>query len=160
MTDDAFAAHDAYESDDGEYALTTTPFDGRVTVDDDEYRVWVTMPTLDAATEEPIENVLENGWFETLALRLADAGGATRTDVDVPEPTVERRNGEVHVEWLLAHGDGARAAEAAKALVEYAEGTYVEGIVPGYSYLPPVADLIARARTEGDGEGERGPMPL
>ena len=118
------------------------------------------MPTLDAATEEPVEDVLENGWFETLALRLEDAGGATRGDVEVPEPTVERRNGEVRVEWLLAHGDGARAAEAAKALVEYAEGTYVEGIVPGYSYLPPVADLIARARTEGDGEGERGPMPL
>jgi hypothetical protein len=159
MTDDAFAAHDAYDTDGDEYVLTTTVFDGRVAVDD-EYRVSVTMPTLDAATEESIEDVLEDGWFETLSLRLEDAGSATRGSIETPEPTVERRNGEVHVEWPLAQDDGARAAEAAKALVEYAEGTYVEGIVPGYSYRSPVADLIAHARTEGDGEGERGPMPL
>ena len=160
MTDDAFAAHDAYESDEGEYALTTTPFDGRVAVADDEYRVWVTMPTLDAATEEPVEDVLENGWFETLSLRLEDAEGATRGDIDVPDPTVKQVGEEVRVEWVLVRADGTRAAEAAKALIEYAEGTYVEGIVPGYSYHSPVADLIASARTEGDGEGERGPMPL
>ena len=160
MTDDAFAAHDAYEADGTDYALTTTPFDGRVAVDGEEYRVAVTMPTLDAATEEPVEDVLEDGWFETLSLRLEDAGGATREDIAVPEPTVERVGETVRVEWLVTHGDPRRAAEAAKALIEYAEGTYVEGIVPGYSYLPPVADLIARARTQGDGEGERGPMPL
>ncbi len=156
----AFTTHDAYETEDGEYALTTTPFDGRVVVDGDEYRVSVTMPTLDAAAEESVDEVVEDGWFETLSLRLEDAAGATRADVEVPDPTVERRDGEVVVEWTVTLDDGARAAEAAKALIEYAEGTYVEGIVPGYSYLPPVADLLARARTEGDSEGERGPMPL
>ncbi|WP_435077497.1 DUF5813 family protein [Halococcus sp. AFM35] len=157
---DAFATHDAYETDDGEYALTTTPFDGRVVVDGDEYRVSVTMPTLDAAVEEPVDEVVEDGWFETLSLRLADAEGATRADIEVPDPTVERRGGKVVVEWTATLGDATRAAEAAKALIEYAEGTYVEGIVPGYAYRSPVADLIANARTEGDGEDERGPMPL
>jgi hypothetical protein len=160
MTDDAFATHDAYESADDEYALTTTPFDGRVAVEDDTYRVTVAMPTLDAATEEPVDEVVEDGWFDTLSLRLADAAGATRADVEVPDPTVERRGEAVFVEWSFTHDDSVRAAEAAKALIEYTEGTYVEGIVPGYSYQSPVADLIARARTEGDGEGERGPMPL
>lgn len=160
MTNDAFATHDAYEPDDDGYALTTTPFDGRVAVDGDECRVSVTMPTLDAAAEEPVDEVVEDGWFETLSLRMKDAAGATRGDVEVPDPTVERRGEEVVVEWTVTLGDAARAAEAVKALVEYAEGTYVEGVVPGYSYRSPVADLIARARTEGDGEGERGPMPL
>jgi hypothetical protein len=160
MTDDAFTTHDAYESENGGYALTTTPFDGRVTVEDETYRVRATMPTLDAATEEPVDGVVEDGWFETLSLRLADAAGATRMESDVPAPTVERVDEAVFVEWTFTHDDAARAAAAAKALIEYAEGTYVEGIVPGYSYLPPVADLIARARTEGNGEGERGPMPL
>jgi hypothetical protein len=160
MTDDAFATHDAYEPADDGYALTTTAFDGRATAEDDFYRVRVTMPTLDAATEEPVDEVVEDGWFETLSLRLADAAGATRADIDIAEPTVERRDEEVVVEWSFTHDDSARAAEASKALIEYAEGTYVEGIVPGYAYQSPVADLLARARTEGDGEGERGPMPL
>jgi hypothetical protein len=160
MTDDAFATHDAYEPDDDGYVLTTTPFDGRVTVEDGTYRATAMMPTLDAAAEESVDEVVEEGWFETLSLRLGDAAGATRADVEVPEPTVERRGGGVVVEWSFTHDDSARAAEAAKALVEYAEGTYVEGIVPGYSYQSPVADLIANARTQGDGEGESGPMPL
>jgi hypothetical protein len=160
MTDDAFATHDAYESQEGKYALTTTPFDGHVAAEDEFYRVTVTMPRLDAATDEPVDEVVEEGWFETLSLRLADAAGATRAGIDVTEPTVERRGEAVVIEWELAHDDSARVAAAAKALIEYAEGTYVEGIVPGYSYQSPVADLIARARTEGDGEDERGPMPL
>jgi hypothetical protein len=157
---DAFATHDAYEPADDGYALTTTVFDGRVVVDGDEYRVSVTMPTLDAAAEESVDEVVEDGWFETLSLRLEDAEGATRADIEVPNPTVERRGEEVVAEWIVPFGDMKRAAEAAKTLIEYAEGTYVEGIVPGYSYRSPVADLIANARTEGDGEDERGPMPL
>jgi hypothetical protein len=160
MTDDAFATHDAYESADDGYVLTTTPFDGRVVAEDELYRATVMMPTLDAATDEPVDEVVEDGWFETLSLRLEDAGSATHADIEVSDPTVERRDEAVFVEWTVSLGDATRAAEAAKALIEYAEGTYVEGIVPGYSYQSPVADLIARARTEGDGEGERGPMPL
>ncbi|MFW6045666.1 MAG: DUF5813 family protein, partial [Natronomonas sp.] len=56
-----------------------------------------------------------------------------------------------------------RAPEIAKAIGEFAEGTYVQGIVPGYVYQPPVSDLLSRARQtggEGEGEGDRGPMPL
>jgi hypothetical protein len=162
MTDDseAFAAHDAYERDDEGFSLTTTPFDGRVEIEDSRYRVRVAVPTLDGATEETVDNVVEDGWFETLTLRLADAPGATRADIDVPEPTVERAEGTVVVEFAFVHGDPTRAAEAAKALIEYVEGTYVEGVVPGYSYQPPVADLLSRAREHGDGEGESGTMPL
>ncbi|HET7324617.1 MAG TPA: DUF5813 family protein, partial [Halococcus sp.] len=66
----------------------------------------------------------------------------------------------VVIECAFIHDNPTRAAEAAKALIEYVEGTYVEGIVPGYSYLPPVADLLSRARQHGEGEGESGAMPL
>ena len=159
-TADAFEAHDAYERDGEEFSLSTTPFDGRVAVEDSHYRVRVEVPTLAAATEESVAEAVADGWFETLALRLEDAPGATRADVEVPEPTVEQVGETVVVECEFVHENPERAAEAAKALLEYVEGTYVEGIVPGYSYLPPVADLLSRARRHGEGEGESGAMPL
>lgn len=166
MTDEseAFATHDAYERDGEAFSLTTTPFDSRVAVDDSHYQMRVEVPTLDGATEESVADAVADGWFETFELRLEDAPGATRADVDVPEPTVERVGETVVVECEFAHGNPARAAEAAKAIIEYVEGTYVEGIVPGYSYQSPVADLLSRAREHGDGEsegeGESGAMPL
>jgi hypothetical protein len=162
MTDDseAFENHDAYECEGGAFSLTTTPFDGRVTVCDSRYRVRVEVPTLDGATEESVADAVADGWFETFERRLEDAPGATRAAVEVPEPTVERVDETVVAECEFSHENPAHAAEAGKTLIEYVEGTYVEGIVPGYSYLPPVADLLSRARQHGDGEGESGAMPL
>ena len=166
MTDDseAFENHDAYERDGEAFSLTTTPFDGRVTVTDSHYQVSVEVPTLDGATEDAVDDVVDDGWFETFALRLEDAPGATRADVDAPEPTVERVGETVLVKCELTHENPSRAAEAAKVIIEYVEGTYVEGIVPGYSYQSPVADLLSRAREHGDGEsegeGESVAMPL
>ncbi len=162
MTDttEAFETHNAYEPQDGAFSLTTTPFEGRVAVEDSHYHVRVEVPTLTGATEESVADAVADGWFETFALRLEDAPGATRANVEIPEPTVERVDSRVVVECEFTHENPAHAAEAGKTLIEYVEGTYVEGIVPGYSYLPPVADLLSRAREHGDGEGESGAMPL
>lgn len=161
MTDtEAFDTHDAYERDGETFSLSTTPFEGRVMADNSRYRVTVEVPTLDGATEDAVDDVVEKGWFETFCLRLEDAPGTTRTHIDVPEPTVERVEKTVVIEFEFTHDNAARAAETAKTLIEYVEGTYVEGIVPGYSYLPPVADLLSRAREHGEGEGESGAMPL
>ena len=160
---DGFAAHDAFEPRDDGFALTTVPFDSHAEAIDSGYRVGVRAPTLDAATEESIAEAVRQGWFETFERRLADAGSVTRGAIDVPAPTVERDAGSVRVTFAFEHDDPAGAADAAKALAEYVEGTYVEGIVPGYSYEPPVADLLTRARQhgdEGDGDGSSGAMPL
>ncbi|MFC7158105.1 DUF5813 family protein [Halomarina halobia] len=65
--------------------------------------------------------------------------------------------------FVFEFEDAERAPDVAKALAEYAEGTYVEGIVPGYTYRPPVSELLARAQQSGgggDGGDAGGPMPL
>ena len=166
MTDpstDGFAAHDAFEPDDDGFALTTVPFDSHAEATDAGYRIVVRVPTLDAATEETIAEAVRKGGFETFERRLADASGVTRAAVDVSTPTVERNGDTVRVAFAFEHDDPRGAADAAKALAEYVEGTYVEGIVPGYTYEPPVADLLARARRHGDeggGDGPSGAMPL
>jgi hypothetical protein len=161
----AFGAHDAYQREGDEFVLTTTYFDGRVTAADVEegdwqlrYTVAVRAPMLSSATGDEVGPAVEEGWFETYQRRLEDAPGAVRADVDV-EYDVVVESGDAVATFAFEWGNADRAADIAKALVEYAEGTYVEGVVPGYEYGDPVASMLASA-TQGEGEGSRGGTPL
>lgn len=170
MTDDlpddaarAFEGHDAFEPDAEGYRLTTTAFEGVATAADAPewrlaYTVTVRAPTLPAATADEVGDAVVDGWFDTLRRRLEDAPKATRTAVDLDEFTVERDGEEVVVTYRYELGNADTAARVAKTFVEYVEGTYVEGVVPGYEYEGTVADLLSQAQTGG--EGERGGTPL
>lgn len=161
----AFDAHDAFSEDGATYRLETTDFDGRVTAGDaDEewacrYTVTIRAPTLDAAVEEDVGPNLQEGWLDTLELRAGDAPGAVRERVTLDEHTVCTEGDEVVVEYVFTHGNADRATDIAKAMAEFVEGTYMEGIVPGFTYQPPVADLLDEA-TQGEGKEGGGPMPL
>jgi hypothetical protein len=160
----AFDDHGAFAEDDRGYRLVATVFDGRVEVEGTEgtglcYRLTVRAPTLSAATEEDVGPSVEAGWLDTYELRLEDAPGAVRDDVALEELTVLTENGTTVVAEFSLVGDADRAPAVAEAVAQYAQGTYVEGVVPGYTYEPPVSELLSRAREAGDGDGT-GPMPL
>jgi hypothetical protein len=163
----AFAAHDAYERDGDAFVLTTVAFDARVTAAETDdwalaYTVTVRAPMLSAAVtedSEPVGPAVEQGWFETYERRLEDAPKATRVDLELDGYAVTEAGEEAVARFEFTHGNADLAPNVAKALCEYAEGTYVEGVVPGYEYGGVVADLVGRARDTG-GDGERGPMPL
>lgn len=161
----AFGRHDAYErADDERFELTTTVFDGTVTADNAPewrvaYTVTVRAPTLQAATSDEVGDAVADGWFETLELRLEDAPKATRATVELDDYRIERDGHDVVTTYEFTLGNADRAADVAKAFVEYVEGTYVEGVVPGYSYEGRVADLVSDA-SSGGGNGEVGGTPL
>lgn len=161
---DAFDDHDAFEPGEEGYRVTTTVFDAIVTaIDADgvghEYTVTVRTPMLDAAVEgEVVGPAVEDGWFETFERRLEDAAGATRAQVDLDEHRLRVDDGQAVATFVFSYGDPGRAAEIAKTLVEYVEGTYVEGIVPGYDYQSPVADLLEASKTAGDNERSGTPL--
>lgn len=172
MTDEtvdrAFRQHPAFEkTDDGEYEATTTPFEGVVTAADvDEsasqsnarkYRVVVRAPVLDSVVEgETVAEVVEDGWFETLERRLADVHTVAETDTATP-PEIRREGAEVVVTVEFARADPERAAEDAKAIIDFVEGTWVQGIIPGYDYREPAAGLLERAsQNYDDGSGGSG----
>lgn len=178
---EAFEDHDAYrrandsenseESEDGdrEYVLETTAFDGRVTAERADadwatrYVLVVRAPALQSAVEETVGPNLQEGWFETYELRLEDAPDAVRDSVDLEELDVREEGGDAVAEFVFESGNADRAPEIAKAIAEYVEGTYVEGVVPGFTYREPVAGLLSRAKQSGDDEGTAdgsGPMPL
>jgi hypothetical protein len=66
------------------------------------------------------------------------------------DPAVRAEGDTVVVEASLSDLDPGRGAADARALAEYVEGTYMEGVVPGYDYREPVSDMIERAES---GEG-------
>ncbi|MFC6903769.1 DUF5813 family protein [Halalkalicoccus tibetensis] len=160
MTNDPEAAlseHAAYERDESGYELTTTVFDTVVGTKEDDgetrYRVVVRLPTLDAVVEgETVAEVVEDGWFETLELRLDDPTQVTAGRPSV-ETDVSRAGSEVRVEMTFTSARPERAAENAKSLAEFVEGTWVQGIVPGYDYGEPAASLLERASQNYDEGG-------
>jgi hypothetical protein len=171
MTDDipdraarAFEGHDAFERDGDRFVVTTTRFGGRVAVaatDDWDlaYTLTVRAPMLRTAVDgDEVGDAVESGWFETYERRLADAPTATRQDVELGELTVTDEDGEAVAEFTFEFGNADRAPAVVTAIAEYVEGTYVEGIVPGYEYTGEVADLLGEAASGSD--GQRGGTPL
>jgi hypothetical protein len=154
--DRAFARHEAFERDGDGFVVGTTAFEGRVTAVDGggraAYTVTVRAPTIQATTADDVGEAVTEGWFDTLRRRLADAPKATRSDVDLGTFDVERDGEDVYVTYGFEWDDPGRAADIARTFVEYVEGTYVEGVIPGYEYEPPVADLLERA-SRGEGGG-------
>jgi hypothetical protein len=162
---EAFAERDAAEAGSPEFVVTTTRFDARVVVEAPDrlaprYRVVVEVPALSAAVEGGVADVVEEGWFDTLSLRLEDAAVAVPGTTEIAGPATEITGETVVVEATFRDDDADRAARTAKALVDYVEGTYAEGVIPGYEYGPPVSDLLASARHDDSEAGAGGPMPM
>ena len=157
MTDDdalsragrAFDAHGSFERrDETTVESVTTPFDARVAVAAAdggrvEFTVTVTVPMLDAVVADDVAPVVEDGWYETFELRVTDVGGVVTADVAT---SVVRTGDEAVVEMVYEDLDARRGADAANALVNFVEGTYVQGVIPGYEYTDPVASLVSRAQ--------------
>lgn len=162
----AFESHDAFERADGKwFSVTTTRFDGRVTAQETDdwaltYTLEVRAPMLSTATEGPVGDAVEEGWFDTYELRLEDATMPVREDVDLSDQRVFEEAGDAVAIFEFEWGNADRAPDIVKAIAEFVEGTYVEGVVPGYEYGPPVSDILSSARQSSGEDGDRGPMPL
>jgi len=168
-------SHDAFARTDDGYDLTTTVFETTVAADDAEGKrdgrflvTVVVLPTLDAAVaDEVVAAPVENGWFETLERRrLEDVFTVARTSTH-DDPIIERDADEVRVRLEYTAWDAGEGADDAKALIEYVEGTFAQGIIPGYDYRGgEAATLLENAQSRGqqaangDGDGNSGGMPM
>lgn len=161
---EAFEAHESVAVTPEGFAVESTVFDGFLTASEGPewkhtYTVTVYVPTLDEATADEVGPVVEQDWQETFERRLEDAPQSTRSSVDVHDFDVEDLGGELQITYSFEWGDPRRATEIGKTFVEYVEGTYVEGIVPGYEYEPPVSDLLSSA-SQAESDAKRGGTPL
>jgi hypothetical protein len=156
---EAFGGHDAFERENGAFVVTTTRFEGRVTASDTddwayEYTLTVRAPTLSTAVEgESVGPAVEDGWFDTFERRLADAPKSTRADVDLGEFSLTEEGGDAVATFTFEYGNSDRAPEVVKAFAEYVEGTYAEGVVPGYDYGGVVAEMLDEASSHDDRSG-------
>ena len=151
----AFGDHTAFEQvDDATFESTATTFDGTVEASDVDgqirFDIEVRVPLLNSVTEDEVAAVVEDGWFETFELRVTDIGGVFRTERDL-EPAVRRQSETIVVETSFEDINERRGVDDAAAVIDYVEGTFVQGIIPGYEYTDPVSGIIDRARTTGGG---------
>jgi hypothetical protein len=150
----AFADHDGFEEvADGKYASTKTSFDATVRVDDAAdgrvaFVVETRVPTLPAVVDGDVADVVASGWYETFELRVTDASGVTRAEHDL-DPVVRRADEEVVVTVEYADINERRGVDDAAALVTFVEGTFVQGVIPGYDYTEPVSSILSTARQTG-----------
>lgn len=157
----AFRDQGSFERvDETTFASTATPFEGRVAVEPAaegrmRYRITVRVPMLDEAAEDDVAPVVEEGWYETFELRVADIRGVTERERDLA-PTVgvdESGTREAVVEVTFEEIDPRRGANDAAAVVNYVEGTFVQGIIPGYEYGDSVSGIVESARQTGGSDG-------
>jgi hypothetical protein len=149
--DRAFEAHDAFESQESGFAATATPFEATATYGEDPptVDVVVRLPTIDAVADGEVGEATAEGWYETLSLRLEDAYDVTQEADGTLD--VDREGETVRVEYTYAVDGVATGVDDAAAIVDYVEGTYVQGVIPGYEYGDPVAELVADARRNAQG---------
>lgn len=147
----ALATGGSFERREEGFAASATPFDATVRLQPVEdavrYELEMTLPTLDRVVAgETVADVVHEGWFETFERRLEDLDGALRTDAETPSVELDERAGTVTVRVGFTTARPDHGAEDAAALVGYVEGTYLEGVIPGYTYREPVAGLLEQAR--------------
>lgn len=158
----AFRRHDAFEPEeatDGErFAAVSTPFDAVVDASPGEigkiaFTITVRLPMLDEVTEDDVAPIVEEGWFETLDRRLQSIGsgvlaGGHELSPEVTETTFAGdRVAEVRASFEAI--DPNRGVDDAAAVVDFVEGTFVQGVIPGYDYTEPVTEILSAARRAG-----------
>ncbi|WP_247731600.1 DUF5813 family protein [Halovivax limisalsi] len=161
----ALSAHDAFEPAADGYALSTTVFDVRVTATETagdragEFTVEVSLPTLSAAVVGEVADVVETDWVETFERRIADAFSVANAGTH-DDPAVERSGDTLSVRLTYEAWDATEGVEDAKALAEFVEGTYAQGLIPGYEYRGAANTLRANAHERGGTAAEEGGTPL
>lgn len=145
----ALADHAAFERLEHGYRLKTVDFESDIRPRDDTLQVRVWLPTLAAVvTGEEVAAIVEKDWFETLRRRLLEG-----YDVAISEHTsdaeVVRQGDEITVTYEIDASSPSTAVDDAKALIEFAIGTYVQSAIPGYTYDAPLGDLLETALDRG-----------
>lgn len=158
----AFRDHDAFDAADGRFVATSTPFEGVVDAEPADggrirFVVTVRVPMLDEVTVDEVAPVVEEGWYETFERRLGSIGGGVLAGDHDPDPTVRTTTHEgtrvAEVRTAFEEIDPRRGVDDAAALVDFVEGTYVQGVIPGYDYTGPVAGILSEARRAGGSDG-------
>ncbi|AHG04681.1 hypothetical protein HALDL1_14595 [Halobacterium sp. DL1] len=137
------------ESEEAAFEPTTNDWSARAVVEAETVDITVTVPTLSAVVNEPVADVVEDGWYDTFERRVVDADSVTLAD-DVTVTGVSREEGDVVVELTLTPRSG-KADDDALALVNYVEGTWFEGVIPGYDYVEQVQSMREQAAQNGQG---------
>ncbi|MFB6104798.1 MAG: DUF5813 family protein [Halobacteriaceae archaeon] len=142
----ALAAAPSFEAVETGYAVSSATFEAVAVPGSETVTVTVEVPTIDAVVVGDVADVVVDGWYETLVRRLD--GVTTATAATVAAPTVERLSEQVVVGMEVTPRPD-HVAEDVVAVVNFVEGTWVGGIIPGYDYVDEIEGLRIQAAETG-----------
>lgn len=158
---EAFDRHEAFTVAGQNVVVEPTPFDLRLTVavegDRARYELAATLPSLEAVVVgDRVADVVLEGWADTLDRRLREAHDVTGELTDIAYETTWDRDRFRAVMTVERPATAPAPTDGIVALANYVEGTYLQGVIPGYDYGPPVDQLLSQARQRA---GEEEPTP-
>lgn len=148
--DEALEAGHEFEAVETGYRLRSATFDATAVPGAETVSVTVEVPTLDAVVEgETVADVVLEGWYETFVKRLD--GVSSVSPADVGDPAVESFPETIVVEVEVTPRSGF-VVDDVQAVINFIEGTWVGGIIPGYDYVDEIQALRTRAARKGGSE--------
>lgn len=150
----AFTRHGGFAVGPSGIRVETSPFRATVEIESGSatvsYTVSIEMPTLAAVVEgESVGDVVHEGWAETLARRIREAHHAA-SEIENASYDISWDREEVTAHITIRRPSAAHPpTDAIVSLVQYVEGTYLQGVIPGYDYGPPVDEMLSAARQRG-----------
>ncbi len=150
----SLARHGDVRTESTPIEYTATPFETTIEISEDTTQLTILLPTLRAVVQgETVGDAVADGWFETLSRRLADAPKATSLSATTIELSIDREPSVVRVQYWVSHQAPAQLAETITALVQFTEGTYLQGAIPGYEYDDPIASMLSQASEQAGSDG-------
>lgn len=155
--------HAGFKAETTGYQYDRTPFENHLHVTADKIELQIELPTLDTVVaDQSVPDVVEEGWQSTLRRRLGNVSHALPTDRSI-EPEWKANDRVITVTYRFVPTRRDQPTEEIIAVYDFVEGTYLQGIIPGYEYNDPIAGMIAKASARGDSEestADRGGTPL
>ena len=159
----ALAGHDGLRETEDGYCYDQTSFAAVATVESATLAVTVRMPALAAVVEGSVGDAVAAGWYETLCRRLEDVDQALSVGSAAITPRTRSTPETVTVTYEIDLQTPERAGDDVVAVAQFVEGTYLQGVVPGYAYTDPVRSMLQQASAAAgsdDIDPGRGGTPL
>ncbi|MFB6253695.1 MAG: DUF5813 family protein [Halobacteriaceae archaeon] len=137
------------------FQVESAEFEATVDITEGKILLTVTLPTLNAVVvEEDVAEVIHEGWFDTLSRRLRDMTDITSADITDPQIVLQDDTVLIKTEITPRQDE---FIDDIISLINFVEGTWIGGIIPGYTYSEKVQSIRQQAAQQG---GSDDPTPL
>ena len=159
----SLAGHDDLRETEAGYRYDQTPFTVVASVEEAAVVIRITVPSLTAVVVDQVGDAVASGWYDSFRRRVGDVDRALTVDETAVVTETEHTGETVTVTYRRSLTAPDRAGADVAAAAQFVEGTYLQGVIPGYEYTDPVRSMLQQASAAAGSEdldSTRGGTPL